>query len=152
MDNEKLKEKILSLVPEAVFEENKQFPCFVIPASKFRELALQLKNDPELYFDFLFCLSGVDWGKELGVTYHFASTTLHHELVLKVKTGDRENPALDTVADIWNTADFNEREVYDLLGIKFNGHPDMRRIFLEETWSGHPLRKDYVDEVNIVDL
>jgi NADH-quinone oxidoreductase subunit C len=152
MDKEKLKEKILSLVPEAVFEENPKFPMFVIPAEKFRELALRIRNDEELAFDFLYCLSGVDWGKELGVTYHFASTRLNHELVLKAKTADRENPTLDTVADIWRTAEFAEREVYDLLGINFKGHPDMRRIFLEESWKGHPLRKDYTDEINIVEL
>jgi NADH:ubiquinone oxidoreductase subunit C len=72
-------------------------------------------------------------------------------VVLKVKTPNRENPVLDTVSDIWKTADFLEREVYDLLGINFKNHPDMRRIFLEENFPGHPLRKDFVDEVNIIE-
>ena len=73
-------------------------------------------------------------------------------MVLKVKISDRENPAVDTVSDIWKTAEFHEREVYDLFGIKFNNHPDLRRILLEEDWEGYPLRKDYKDEVNIVEL
>ena len=91
-------------------------------------------------------------GKELVVVYHLASTLHKHEIVLKVKSDDRENPAVDTVCDLYHGAEFFEREVYDLFGIRFNGHPDMRRIFLDENWQGHPLRKDYIDEINIVEL
>lgn len=152
MDNATLKEKILALTPGAEFQENKQFVTFLIPADKMHDLALKLKNEPEFNFDYLFCLSGVDMVKYLEVVYHLESTTHRHELVLKVRTADRENAAVDTVCDIWKTADFHEREIYDLLGIKFNHHPDLRRIFLDEDWKGHPLRKDYVDEVNIVEL
>ena len=68
---------------------------------------------------------------------------------MKVKTPDRENPEFQSVTDIWKTADLHEREVYDLLGIKFTGHPDLRRLFLDSSW-GYPLRKDYVDDINIV--
>lgn len=152
MDIEKLKEKVLALVPEAEPEENKQFPVFYIPAARAHSFLLQLKNDPELLFDYLFCLTGVDTGKILTVVYHLKSTTHTHELVIKVKAEDRENAAVDTVCDLWRTAEFLEREVYDLLGIRFNNHPDLRRIFLEESWVGHPLRKDYKDEINIVEL
>ena len=77
------------------------------------------------------------------------STIYGHTLVLKTRTSDRENPEFDTVSDIWKTADFHEREVYDLLGIKFNNHPDLRRLFLDNSW-GFPFRKDYVDDINIV--
>jgi NADH-quinone oxidoreductase subunit C len=152
MDNEKLKERILGLVPDAQPEENKQFLTFVVPAAKLHDLAVKLKNEPNLAMDFLFCVTGVDYGKELGVVYHLRSTTLNHTVVIKVKTSDREKPAIDTVCDIWQTANFHEREVFDLMGITFNNHPDMRRIFLDFHWKGHPFRKDYVDEVNIVDL
>jgi len=152
MESEKLKAKILELVPEAQPEENKQFPTFVIPVDQMKALATRLKEDKELDFDYLFCLSGVDWGTELGVVYHLTSTALGHSLELKVKTGNRENPEFDTVADLWKSADFFEREVWDLYGIRFNEHPDMRRIFLEEDWVGYPMRKDYSDEVNIVEL
>jgi len=152
MDNAALKERILSLVPEAELQENKQFLTFVIPPAKMHDLALKLKGETDLAFDFLFCLTGVDMVKFLEVVYHLESTTQKHQLVLKVRTDDRVNGAVPTVCDIWRTAEFHEREVYDLLGIKFTGHPDLRRIFLEEDWNGHPLRKDYVDEVNIVEL
>jgi len=152
MDLEKLKERLLTLVPEAEFEENKQYPTFFIPAGKLHATATRLKEDADTAFDYLFCQSGTDMGKYLMVVYHLESTRLGHELVLKVKTEDRETPAFDTVCDIWRTAEFHEREIFDLLGIRFNNHPDLRRLFLDESWVGYPLRKDYSDEVNIVEL
>lgn len=152
MDKEALKARISGMVPAAEFQENKQFVTFIIPADQMHDLAGKLKSDPELAFDYLFCLSGVDWPKYLEVVYHLESTLHKHQLVLKVRTADRENAALDTVCDIWRTAELHEREVYDLLGVRFNNHPDLRRFFLEEGWVGHPLRKDYKDEVNIVEL
>lgn len=152
MEAEKLKEKILEIIPEAQPEDNKQFPTFLIPSGKFKALAIRLKEDTDLDFDYLFCLSGVDWGTELGVVYHLTSTSHHHSVELKVRTENREVPEFDTVADLWKTAEFFEREVWDLYGIRFKGHPDMRRIFLEEDWVGYPMRKDYTDEVNIVEL
>jgi NADH/F420H2 dehydrogenase subunit C len=152
MDNETLKARILELVPDAQLEENKQYPTFVIPAGKLHEFAANLKKTPDLAFDYLFCQSGVDYGKHLAVVYHLSSTQHKHSAVIKVKTDDRANPAFDTVCDIWRTAEFHEREIYDMFGIRFNNHPDMRRIFLDEEWKGYPLRKDYVDEVNIVEF
>jgi len=152
MDNAALKERILGLVPEAEFVENKQFLTFIIPPAKMHDLARSLKSEADLAFDYLFCLTGVDMVKYLEVVYHLESTSHRHMLVLKVRTTDRENGAVDTVCDIWRTAEFHEREVYDLMGIRFTNHPDLRRLFLEEGWKGHPLRKDYVDEVNIVEL
>ena len=152
MDKEALKARISGMVPSAEFQENKQFVTFIIPAEQMHDLAMKLKSDSDLAFDYLFCLSGVDWPKYLEVVYHLESTHHKHQLVLKVRTADRENAALDTVCDIWRTAELHEREVYDLLGVRFNNHPDLRRFFLEEGWVGHPLRKDYKDEVNIVEL
>ncbi|MFH1159324.1 MAG: NADH-quinone oxidoreductase subunit C [bacterium] len=152
MESNSLKAKILELVPEAQQVENKQFPAFLIPPGKLKALATSLKEDKDLDFDYLFCLSGVDWGTELGVVYHLTSTYHNHTLELKVKTSDRETPEIETVSDLWKTADFFEREVWDLFGIRFKGHPDLRRIFLEESWVGYPLRKDYKDDINIVEL
>lgn len=151
MENDKLKEKLLALVPNTEFEENKQFVTVVIPAEKLRETALALRDGQDTKFDFLFCETAVDMAKHFFVVYHLRSTSLNHSLVLKVKAG-HDNPAVDTVCDIWRTAEFHEREIWDLMGIKFNNHPDLRRIFLDENWKGHPLRKDYKDEVNIVEL
>ncbi len=152
MDSEKLTDKILEIVPEAQQEENKQFLTFLIPPDKLKTLTTHLKEEKELDFDYLFCLTGVDWGTELGVVYHLTSTSLNHSVELKVKTDNRETPEFDTVTDLWMTADFFEREVWDLFGIRFTGHPDLRRILLEEDWVGYPMRKDYTDEVNIVEL
>jgi NADH-quinone oxidoreductase subunit C len=152
MDNEKLKERVSGLVPEAQLEENSQFVTFVIPAGKFHDLAKTIRESDDLAFDYLFCLTGVDMVKHLGIVYHLNSTVHGHSIVLKVRTEDREHPAFDTVSDIWRSGEFYEREVYDLFGIHFNNHPDLRKIFLDEDWKGFPFRKDYIDEVNIIEL
>lgn len=152
MTNEELKQAILNILPEAVIEEGKQFLTVTIACEKILLLAEKLKNDSQFLFDYLFCLTGVDWIKEFTVVYHLRSTALGHSLVLKAKIADRVNPVVETVSRLWPTAEFHEREVYDLLGIKFNNHPDLRRILLEDDWKGFPLRKDYVDEENIVEL
>lgn len=153
MDNEQLKNKIISYVPEAEFvSEGTEYLNVTVTPEHLHSLAENLKNNEDTLFDFLFCLTGVDRVTAFEVVYHLESTAHKHIIVLKAKISDRENPAVDTVCDIWKTAEFHEREVYDLLGIKFNNHPDLRRILLEDDWKGYPLRKDYVDEANIVEL
>ena len=79
----------------------------------------QLKYNSETSFDYLFCLTGIDYEKTLGIIYHLESTAHRHQLVVKVQTEDRENPTFDSVWDIWRTAEFHEREVFDFFGIKF---------------------------------
>src|SRR5665647_19066 len=149
MDKIQLGEFVKSLDTDLEIKEGKQFTEVSVPAAKLYSLAKQLREREESQFDFLFCLSGVDYGQDLGVVYHLRSTKYNHVVVLKTRTSDRENPQLDSVSDIWKTADFHEREVYDLLGIKFTNHPDLRRLFLDNSW-GFPLRKDYVDDINIM--
>lgn len=151
MTNDQLKEKISGWVSGLEFPENKQYLEIVVPAESLLKLARLLRETPETLFDYLFCLSGVDYGKQLGVVYHLESTTHNHALVLKVKTDDRVNPNFDTVCGLWRTAEWHEREAFDLLGIKFNNHPDMRRLFLDDDWVGYPLRKDYKDDINIIE-
>ena len=131
-------------------EEGSQFLNITVQPELFHKLMSELKSNSETQFDYLFCLTGVDWGEELGVVYHLESTTHRHTIVVKVQTKDRENPIFDSVCDIWATADFHEREVFDFFGIKFNNHPNLKRLFLTEDWDGFPLRKDYVDEINMV--
>lgn len=149
MDKIGLAEFIRTLNPSAEVIEGKQYCEVTVSSSSVYAFAKMLKDTEETHFDYLTCLTGVDWGKELGVVYHMRSTKHGHMLVLKTKTADRENPVIDSVSDIWKTADFHEREVFDLLGIKFNNHPDLRRLFLDSSY-GYPLRKDYADDVNIV--
>ena len=149
MEKIQLGEFIKSLDKDLEIKEGKQFIEVEVPPTKLYSLARQLREREESQFDFLFCLSGVDYGQDLGVVYHIRSTRFDHVIVLKTRTSDREQPLLDSVSDIWRTADFHEREVYDLLGIKFANHPDLRRLFLDNSW-GFPLRKDYADDINIV--
>ena len=151
MTNTELKDLIGSWSSNLNFvEEGSEFLIVEIPAAELREIAEKLKTDANTAFDYMFSLTGVDYGEDLGIVYHIESTTKNHMIELKVRTSDRENPNFDTVTDIWPAAYFNETEAYDLLGIKFNGHKNLRRIFLDENWKGWPLRKDYEDEFNML--
>lgn len=151
MEKENLKNQINAKLPDLEWEENPQFLQVIIPNEKWHEFAKELKDNKDLAFDYMFCLTGLDQKEFIQVVYHLESTTHKHQLVVKVNTADRaDNAKIDTVSDIWATAEFHEREVYDLMGVIFNNHPDLRRLFLEDDWEGHPLRKDYVDEKNIV--
>ncbi len=152
MTNEDLKKIISERVGEVEFmEENYTYLTAKVPKDKLRDLLIYLKEDSSTAFDYMFSITGVDWKKSFGVIYHLESTKHRHIIALHVYTEDRENNiTLDTVSDIYPTADFNEREIYDLFGVKFEGHPDLRRLLLDDTWSGHPLRKDYVDEARMI--
>ena len=147
MTNQELKDNIQKIEPTATIEEGKQYLNVTVSPEKWHSFASQLKESKELAFDYLFNLTGVDYGDNLGVVYHLDSTTHHHVVVVKVATS-RENPEIPTICDIWITAEFHEREAFDFFGIKFTNHPDLRRIFLDEDWKGFPLRKDYDPSVN----
>ena len=112
------------------------------------EVAEFLKSDSALAMDNLMCLSGADYPKEepprMEVVYHLYSYTHHHTFALKVHL-PRENPAVSTVEGLWGVANFHERECWDMFGVVFTGHSDMRRILLPDDWEGHPLRKDWED-------
>ena len=146
-----LKEHILKIVPEAEVSEG-EVPVVNVSPGAFRTLAIHLREDAGLQFDYLVCMTGMDFGENLGVYYRFRSTVLRQELTVRVETVNREQPELMTVADLWATAELNEREVFDFFGIRFINHPDMRRLFLRNDWVGHPLRKDYDPALNDVRL
>ncbi|MCC8423382.1 NADH-quinone oxidoreductase subunit C [Mucilaginibacter sp. UR6-11] len=124
-------------------------PALLIAPDKIADVCLELRNNSKTYFDFLSCLTGVDYGAEagrFGVVYHLASMPYQLQLTLKIsKEYDRANgePVFKSIADVYRTADWHEREAYDLVGIFFEGHPDLRRILLPDDWEGYPLRKDY---------
>ena len=105
-----------------------------------------LHDEPDLRFDCLSNQSGVDYTAKghIEVVYHLYSYTHRHQIVLKVDV-PRDNPVVPTVEGIWKAANWLEREIYDLLGVTFEGHPDLRRILMPEDWIGHPLRKDFVE-------
>ncbi|MCX7918937.1 MAG: NADH-quinone oxidoreductase subunit C [bacterium] len=114
----------------------------IVPANSIYPICLYLKETSDLAFDSLMCLSGVDRGENLEVVYHLFSMIHLHKVTLKVQT-PRTDPKIPTVSTLWRTADWHEREVYDLFGIVFLGHPDLRRILMPDDWVGYPLRKDY---------
>lgn len=119
------------------------YPFFFVSADKINAVSLFLRDEESLQFDNLSCLSGLDYDKDnLAVVYHLYSYVHHHKLVVKVVV-PKSNPVVKTVSDVWAAADWHEREAYDLVGMTFEGHPDLRRILLPEDWEGHPLRKDY---------
>ncbi len=118
-------------------------PSITVNRDEWRPLALFLRDDTRLDFKALMCLSGMDYKKDLGVVYHLHSMTKMHRMAVKMNV-TREDAELPTVYDIWRTAEWHEREAYDLYGIVFINHPDLRRILLPDDWQGYPLRKDYV--------
>lgn len=152
MTNEEFQQHLEGLLPGLVTEQVGGWLHVQLSPEQWSAMAPHLKNDPALRLDFLFCLTGVDWKTHLSVVYHLRSTELGHTLVVKVKLEDREHPELLSVWNLWRTAEFHEREAYDLFGIRFVGHSDLRRLFMTDDWKGWPLRKDYVDEVNMIKL
>jgi NADH-quinone oxidoreductase subunit C len=120
-------------------------PWITVPAEHLRVVCLMLRDDEQLAFDYLRCLSGVDTGEQMLTVYHLLSLKHRHTVVLKVEL-DRNSPEVDSVQDIWRSANWFERETWDLLGIRFAGHPDLTRLMLPADWVGHPLRKDYQEQ------
>ena len=153
MTNEELTNTITSWIPDAeCSEEGLQYLNVFVAKDKLIELITKLKEDPYTHFDYMFCLTCVDWPDHFEMVYHLKSSDLDHMMVLKVKLEDKEKPEVETVCALFATAELHEREVFDLFGIRFLNHPDLRRLLLTDDWEGYPLRKDYVDEVNIVTL
>lgn len=138
-----LKEKFAEGILE--FDGEALEPTVKVDAKKLFEIASHLKNEAKLNFDSLMCLSGIDYGAEnnLGVIYSLTSIKFKHKITIRVDL-PRENPEIDSVESLWRTADWHEREAYDLFGIRFNNHPDLRRILCPDDWEGFPLRKDYI--------
>jgi NADH:ubiquinone oxidoreductase subunit C len=152
MTNDELKISITALLPAAVFEEGGEWVNVQVEPLAWKSFATQLQQAPELCFDFLFCVTGVDWKTHLSLVYHFRSTQYGHVLVVKVKL-DRTHPAIETVSDLWRTAEMNEREAYEMFGIQFLHHPDLRLLILPDGWEGrNPMRKDFEDPVNMIKL
>lgn len=130
-------------VEEAYINEmNGHMPTVIVKNEYWLRTAELLKQHEEMRFNYLRNVSGVDYETHLEVVYHMAELASKLELTVKVRT-NRESPEVASVTPVWSTANWNEREIYDLLGIPFTGHPDLRRIMMSDDWVGHPLRKDY---------
>lgn len=151
MTNEDLKIQLTSLETYVEFDETGEWLNVVIKPEEWKAFATNLRARKELNFDYLFCVTCVDWKTHLTMVYHLTSTVHRHNIVVKAKL-NRNNPAIETVSHIWRTAEFHEREVFDLFGVEFINHPDLRRLMLTDEWEGFPLRKDYEDPINMIKL
>lgn len=152
MTREDLKIKLTGIVPTLAVEEGGEWLNASVEAKDWLPLALQIRSDPSLIFDYLFCLTCIDWKTHLTMVYHLSSTAYRHNLVIKSKL-DRNTPEIESVCSIWRTAEFHEREVYEMFGVKFLNHPDLRLLILPDGWEGkNPLRKDFEDPVNMIRL
>lgn len=152
MTNEAIKEKITEILPAAGFDESGQWLTVNIEPTDWKFLALELRKDTSLFFDFIFCLTCIDWKTHLTMVYHLDSTKFRHNIVIKSKL-DAGNPSIETVSDIWKTANFHEREVYEMFGVNFISHPDLRLLILPDGWEGKkPMLKDFEDPINMIRL
>ena len=146
MNANQILEKLKNKFPDAILDakiDGVLEPFAKIKTEMIKEVCQFMHDDEELNFDYLMCLSGIDYGKGLlGVVYNLSSIKHKHKFTLKVEV-TAETPDLPSVESIWKTANWHEREAYDMFGINFDGHPDLRRILLPDDWEGHPLKKDY---------
>ena len=148
MEPKDIAERIKDRYPTEV-KEIKEFRgqlSVIVNKGRIREMLKFLHDTPELYFDLLTDLCGVDYlGRKeprFEVVYHLFSIKHRHMIRIRAEVSE-DDCTIDSVAGIWAGADWHERECFDLMGVKFKGHPDLRRILLPEDWEGHPLRKDY---------
>jgi NADH-quinone oxidoreductase subunit C len=130
---------------EPVVDESASPKAIKLAAEDLTDVCRSLHQNPSTYFDMLTCLTAIDNGVDaatMEIAYNLYSIPFNLHIMLKVSL-PRQNPEVDTVSDIWKTADWHEREAFDMFGIKFKGHPDLRRILMPADWEGYPLRKDY---------
>ena len=150
LNRQELTDIIRTFAPETEFPEGTQLLEAIVPAEKLFALVEKLTSDTKTAFNYLISLTAVDFTTHMTVVYHLDSTEFRHLIVLKSLLSDRENPKTDSLTALYATAEFFEREVFDLFGIRFNNHPNLKRLFLEDDY-GYPLRKDFRDEVNIIE-
>ena len=150
LNRQELTDIIRGFEPDAEFPEGTQLLEVVVPAEKLFALTEKLKTDKRTAFNYLINHTAVDFTTHFTVVYHLESTDFRHLIVLKSLLADRENPNIDSLTALYPTAEYFEREVFDLFGIRFNNHPNLKRFFMEDDY-GYPLRKDFRDEVNIIE-
>ncbi len=142
LSGQDLADRLADGVPQAAqtWDEN----AIWVNPSRMADVAKFLREDPDLDFQFLNSITAVDFIGHLEIVYHLTSLNRQHTAVIKTKLHGREDLSLPSVIGVWKGADFQEREVWDLMGVQFQGHPNMKRIMLWEGFEGHPLRKDYL--------
>jgi len=144
LSTKKGSEQIAAQFPEAIADASEQ--TLTLKSESLFKVAEYLKNAPELSFDYLNYITAVDYFDYFELVYQLTSLTHNHMVVFKIRCYDRDKPSVPSVVKLWRGADFQEREIYDLMGINFEGHPNMKRIVLWDGFKGHPLRKDYLTQ------
>src|SRR4030042_2655532 len=139
---QELANRIGEQLPGTVVEA--QETALFLKSEALLDVARFLKTTPSLDFNLLVSISAVDYLEYFELVYHLTSITHNHSIVLKTRCDDRDKPTVPSVSGLWRGANFQEREIYDLMGISFSGHPNLKRIVLWEGFEGHPLRKDYL--------
>jgi NADH-quinone oxidoreductase subunit C len=141
--HQEIYERLARQFPDAALvSAGGRVPATVVPSDRLREVCLFLRDDPELRFDYPASITAVDYLEYFELIYQLRSMAHHHDVNIKARLG-RESPTLPSVVEVWLGADFQEREIYDLMGITFAGHPNLSRILLWDEFIGHPLRKDF---------
>jgi len=139
---EQVAKKVVKASPGSVIAADGA--AVLVKSESLYQVAEFLKNTPALDFDYLANLTAVDYTDYFEVVYHLVSLQHNHSLVLKTRCLNRDKAVVPSVVSLWRSADFQEREIYDLMGIVFDGHPNLKRLLLWEGFVGHPLRRDYL--------
>ncbi len=142
LNGEEIGKKLAEAFPAAVVSSDKL--NVLVDSKHLQPVAEYLKNTSGLEFDYLTFVTATDYLDYLEIVYRLVSLKNNHSLILKTRCHTRDNPVVPTVVNTWRAAYYQEREIFDLLGIRFEGHPDMRRLLLWEGFQGHPLRRDYL--------
>jgi len=142
LSGEEITAKLEKKFPGSIIESSQN--SLVVKSESWLEVATFLKTTPGFDFDYLTSITAVDYYDYFEVVYQLTSIKHNHSLVVKTRCYGRDNPTVPSVVSLWRGADFQEREIYDLMGIRFEGHPNLKRIFLWEGFHEHPLRKDYL--------
>ena len=147
MNSTELLSVVLTLVPDTQAREKSDRPAVTVPVNNLMTLMQKLRSQESLKFDMLCTSTAIDWLKDgkIELVYELYSTFHKHYLMVGVSL-DRNNAVAPSLNLIWEIAEWQEREIFDLFGVRFTNHPDLRRLLLEDDWKGHPLRKDYVDD------
>ncbi len=139
---EEIASQVEEQLPGSIVDSSQD--SLVVNSESWLAVATFLKDTPGLDFDYLTSITAVDYYDYFEMVYHLTSLKHNHSLVVKTRCYEREKPSLPSVVSLWRGADLQEREIYDLMGISFDGHPNLKRIFLWQGFQGHPLRKDYL--------
>ena len=146
MDNYITIEELISELPHATIVQGNQFITITTRLDEYQKSAQTLRK--QFMFNYLVNITGVDQLPALEVITHLRDLSTGQMVALRTATEDRDKPVIDTLSHLWPSAIYMEREIYDLLGIRFNGNPDMNRLFMEDDYQGFPLRKDFIDPIN----